>query len=524
MAIRFRPDERPSNNNTPRGGGGNRGGGGGGGRVLMAVLMFVFRYPKIGIPLLLVGGAVYFFMSGGINLGGNTAQQNQDQQYSMGGNIDQERYSQYKVFASLSSSSPKYNLPTSASLRRFAPTPRNQGQQGSCVGWASSYAARTILEAVRTGNNPNNLAYSPSFLYNQIGVANCQGAFTGEALEHMKTKGLIELSKFPYDPNSCNKKPNQQELREAMNNRIKGYNRLTKTGRNYDVDLEAVKQNIAQGAPVIIAAKVPNSFQNMVGKKLWQPTNAERRQVDRLGGHAMCVIGYDNQQEVFEIQNSWGTEWGDNGFVFVKYSDFKTFCREAYGVFPEQKASTAAATEIAIECGIYSPDRKNGFDLRQIRGNLFETTSPIKKGTPFKVEITNSLECFTYVFSKEVDKGSQQGAAIKVFPPSNDYSAYLGIVGTRLFPRDGVLEADNAGNRDYMAIVYSKKELNPDQIRQSIDRAGRGDFYENVMAALGSRTFGTLSYTKTSGNSIAFKQRMSPNQDVAVVVIAMDKQ
>lgn len=518
MAIRFRPDERPSNNNNPRGGG--KPGGKINGRVIMAVLLFVFRYPKIGIPLLLVGGAVYFFMGGGFNLGNTTA----DQRYAMGGNIDPERYGQYKVFAALSSSSPKYKLPVSASLRRFAPTPRNQGHQGSCVGWASSYAARTILEAVRTGENPNKIAYSPSFLYNQIGVTNCQGAFTGQALEHMKNKGLIEFSKFPYNPNSCSKKPNQQELREALNNRIKGYNRLTKTGRNYDVDLEAVKQNIAQGAPVIIAAKVPNSFQNMIGKKLWRPTNAERRQVDRLGGHAMCLIGYDNNQEVFEIQNSWGTEWGDNGFVFVKYDDFKTFCREAYGVFPEQKASTATATEIAIECGIYSPDRKNGFELRQIRNNLFEVTNPIKKGTPFKVEITNSIECFTYVFSKEVDQGGRQGAAIKVFPPSNDYSAYLGIVGTRLFPREGVLEADQEGNRDYMAIVYSKKELDPDQIRQRIDQAGRGDFYENVMAALGNRAFGTLNYTKTSGNTIAFQQRITPNQDLAVVVIAMNKQ
>jgi hypothetical protein len=93
-----------------------------------------------------------------------------------------------------------------------------------------------------------------------------------------------------------------------------------------------------------------------------------------------------------------------------------------------------------------------------------------------------------------------------------------------LFPREGVLEADKAGNRDYMALVYSKSELDPDQIRQRIDQAGRGDFYENVMAALGNRAFSTLNYTKTSGNSIGFQQRISNNQDIAVVVIAMDKQ
>lgn len=523
MAIRFRPDQDPNDRqHNPRGGGNRRGGGGNRNNIILAIVMFAFRYPKVAIPLLIIAGAIYLF-SNGLPLGGNSAPA-AITEYGTGGTLDPERYGQSKVFASLSSSSNKYDIPRQVSLRRFAPTPLNQGKQGSCVGWASAYAGRTILEAVRTGNPPNNVAYSPAFIYNQIGMRNCQGAFTGEALEFMKQRGLVEFAQFPYDPNSCSRRPTQQQINQARNHRIKGYNRLTKTGRDYDVDLEAVKQNIAQGAPVIIAAKVPYSFQDMIGKKVWRPTNAERRQVDRLGGHAMCLIGYDNDKELFEIQNSWGTQWGDNGFVFVTYKDFKIFCREAYGVFPEQRASTAAATDLAIELGLYNPDQKNAFQLRQVRDNLFETSAPIPKGTPFKVELTNSLECFAYVFSKEVDQGNQQGAAIKVFPPSSQYSSYLGIKGTRLFPREGALYADNEGNRDMMAVVLSKKELNPDQIRQAIDRAGRGSFYDNVRAALGNRAFATLNYSRSSGASIAFRQTINNQQDIAVVVIAIDKQ
>ncbi|MEH0069911.1 hypothetical protein V6L77_05615 [Pannonibacter sp. Pt2-lr] len=40
-------------------------------------------------------------------------------------------------------------LPPRVSLKAFAPTPGDQGQQGSCVGWASAYAARTLSEARR---------------------------------------------------------------------------------------------------------------------------------------------------------------------------------------------------------------------------------------------------------------------------------------------------------------------------------------------------------------------------------------
>lgn len=521
MAIRFRPDNENNggNNNDNRGGGG---GGRNNSAIIMAIIMFAFRYPKFAVPIIIIGAIAFFVLGPGIATNNNN--NNAQNIYNMGCEISQEKYDESKVFAALSSSSSKYSIPAKVSLRQYAPRPLNQGTQGSCVGWASAYAARTILESASTGAKPNQIAYSPSFLYNQIGIRGCQGAYTGEALEHMKQKGLLAFSKFPYKENSCTQKPTQAQLQEAMQHRIRGYNRLTKTGRNYDVDLEAVKQNIAQGAPVIIAAKVPYSFQDMMGKKVWNPKSSEKRNVNNLGGHAMCLIGYDDTKKQFEIQNSWGTEWGDNGFVFVSYNDFKIFCREAYGVFPHQKAKTASKTDFAIECGLYDVANGATLNLRNVRDNLFETTSPIKIGTELKIEITNSLECFTYVFSKEADNRNQQGNALKIFPPSDKYSSYMGIVGTRLFPRNGKFFADDEGNRDFMAIVYSKNELNPDQIRQRIDNAGKGNFYDNVMTAVGNRAFQTLNYKSKSGNLVSFKQSANAKQDVAVVVIALDKE
>jgi len=515
MAIRLRPDDNGGgnfNNDNNRGG---RGGGNGGAAIIMAILMLVFRYPKYSIPIILIGGFIYFMTVD------NDSASSKDDIFSMGCDIDQEKYDKTLVYPALAASSSKYSIPSKASLRKFAPERRNQGQQGSCVGWASAYAARTILESVATGSNPNSTTYSPSFLYNQIGLRGCQGAYTGEALEHMKRKGLLHFSKFPYDPNSCTKQPSSSQLQEAMRHRIRGYNRLTQSGRNYDVDLEAVKQNIAQGAPVIIAMKVPYSFQDMIGKKVWKPTRSEARRVNSHGGHAMCLVGFDDNKQMFEIMNSWGSDWGDRGFVWVAYDDFKTFCREAYGVFPHGKAKTASATEFAIDCGLMLSKSQRNVPIRRVRGNLFETTSPMTKNTGFKLEITNSLECYAYVFSKEAD--ADGGAALTVFPPSPKYSTFLGIIGTRLFPRTQEFYPDDRGDKDYMAIVFSKKELNPEEIRQGIDNANRGNFYDNVMAAVGSRAFKQLNY-KNKSNLVSFEQKANSRQDVAVVVIAVDKQ
>ena len=96
-------------------------------------------------------------------------------------------------------------------------------------------------------------------------------------------------------------------------------------------------------APVVIGAMVGGSFmQGMMGQKVWHPTASDRNQVG-FGGHAMCVIGYNDRVEggAFEIMNSWGPEWGQNGLAFIRYGDFKEFVREAYGIDPLPKKGAA---------------------------------------------------------------------------------------------------------------------------------------------------------------------------------------
>ena len=234
----------------------------------------------------------------------------------------------------------------------------------------------------------------------------------------------------------------------------------------------------------------------------------------------MCLIGYDDKRQMFEVMNSWGEEWGDRGFVFIPYQYFKEFCREAYGVFPHGKAKTASATEFAINCGLFNTKTKQPIPVQRVRANLFETTNPIPKNTGFKLEITNSIECYAYVFSKETE--ADGGKALTVFPPSRKYSTFLGIVGTRHFPEGGELYPDERGEKDYMAILYSKRELNPEQVRQRIDDANKGNFYDDVMNAVGSSAFQQLNFANQPG-LISFKESTKGQEEIAVVVIAVAK-
>ena len=48
----------------------------------------------------------------------------------------------------------------------------------------------------------------------------------------------------------------------------------------------------------------------------------------------MTIVGYDDYKfgGAFQIMNSWGTSFGDNGYVWIKYKDFTNVVSEAWKI------------------------------------------------------------------------------------------------------------------------------------------------------------------------------------------------
>jgi len=40
-----------------------------------------------------------------------------------------------------------------------------------------------------------------------------------------------------------------------------------------------------------------------------------------LGGHCITIVGYDDAKGAWKLRNSWGTNWGMNGYCWIKYGD-----------------------------------------------------------------------------------------------------------------------------------------------------------------------------------------------------------
>ncbi|MGD0958519.1 MAG: C1 family peptidase [Methylomonas sp.] len=207
-------------------------------------------------------------------------------------------------------------------LSPYFPKPGNQGKQGSCVAWATAYAARSYLEARRIGRSPGNpeRIFSPSFIFNQMRVSSCDdGGSISEALGLMKNSGVASLAEFPYIEGNCSRLPNQQVLSDASRFRIKNWKKI-------DIDrLDDIKGQIYAGNPVIFGMFVSDSFENLRQNQLYDDLSSPRS-----GGHAMVLVGYSEPKQAFKLINSWGGEWGDDGFGWVSYRAFKKWTQNAF--------------------------------------------------------------------------------------------------------------------------------------------------------------------------------------------------
>ncbi len=448
MPIRIERD-RSSGGYSP-GSGRGRGGGGGGGSLIQFIPMLIGlfgRNPKM-LILLVVGGAIWYFVGGKgcASMTSDTPAETTEGSFSMGADFDEKKYSATEIYEPLADNK-RNPMPEAVSLLKYAPQPMNQGQQGSCVAWASAYAARSIMEARESGSNPQSTRFSPAFLYNQIALQGCQGAYLPEAMKVMKGAGLAPYEDMQYSDQDCSQKPSDMALRNASEFKIEGYQRLTLGDDPKSVDILAIKQNIAQGAPVVIGMMVGGSFmKDMVGKETWIPVESDFS-MSGFGGHAMCVIGYDDYKfgnhGGFQIMNSWGQEWGNKGVAWIPYDIFVggDFVKEAYGLYPMGNADAPK---------------------------------------------TNTLECYVYIFGQETS-----GSSYVLFPYTKKHSPFCGITGTRLFPSDHSLYPDDVGTVDYFAVLISQSVIDYDAFSQQISASAGSTLAEKLQRAIGNNAVNT---------------------------------
>ncbi len=197
-------------------------------------------------------------------------------------------------------------------MRLDMPVPGDQGRQPSCSAWAIVYGAGNYYMHLATGksyNDSENL--SPAFIFNQLPKGTGGATAFIDNLELFKAEGACSLKSMPYHADDYSIQPDSAQRLNAAKNKINGWRKIDPH------DFALLKKTIFQRKPVIIFIATDEGFNKITTPFIWK---------DRCGNlgpvHAMVIAGYDDSRNAFLVMNSWGTSWGDKGFVWIDYQFF----------------------------------------------------------------------------------------------------------------------------------------------------------------------------------------------------------
>ena len=181
---------------------------------------------------------------------------------------------------------------------------RDQKTCGACVAFATWAVLESRAKWIQ--GNPNlSMDLSEAHLFFCGAGAACEKGWDIEgALEFCRNFGVGEEAQFPYKPK--NLPCNQIEPMVKVS--------------SWDCKFcsEARKKSFAENGPVIAGMQV---FEDIYFYRsgIYRKVAGKFRRL-----HAVAVIGYDDQQKCWIVKNSWGTGWGEKGFMRIAYEELNT--------------------------------------------------------------------------------------------------------------------------------------------------------------------------------------------------------
>jgi C1A family cysteine protease len=203
------------------------------------------------------------------------------------------------------------NLPTKHLIWN-RPTVRHQQSIGSCASHAVIRAYEILLKYQhkdRYIEGSEMFHYYMARKYENETFPQDNGMTMMDAVKTLHKHGMGLEMLWPYDVVKYNTEPPYLTRVIAQIYKTRRYERIFL--------LDSIKQSLRENIPVVCGVWVDNNYYNLSrGNYLWKPLQK------KLGGHAQIIIGYDDIEGVFILENSWGEDWGHNGTCKIKYEDF----------------------------------------------------------------------------------------------------------------------------------------------------------------------------------------------------------
>jgi C1A family cysteine protease len=221
-------------------------------------------------------------------------------------------------------------LPSSVDLREWCSAIEDQGRLGSCT----AHAGVGILEYYERRSFGRHIDASRLFLYkvtrNLMKMKGDTGAYLRTTMGAMVLFGVPPEDYWSYtdEEKRFDQEPPSFCYAFAQNYQTVKYFRHDPPGINAEEILKKVKTYLAASHPAMFGFTIYNSVEQAEKTgRIPFPSSKERIE----GGHAVAAVGYDDKMKIKNkygkiettgallIRNSWGKEWGEEGYGWLPY-------------------------------------------------------------------------------------------------------------------------------------------------------------------------------------------------------------
>lgn len=401
------------------------------------------------------------------------------------------------------------SMPQQFSLKQFCPKPLSQLDLPTSSGWAVSYAAFTIIKAEQnqwTGDEITRNASAPMYPYYKAlsTVGNNPDDVTlSRVIDALKTYGTPSYVELP---SRGPRVVSQSLIDKASVNRISEYARLFDKYDPASKKVTAIKTTLNEQLPVIVSMHIPNSF--FYAKEFWKPREEFSKDIP---GHALTVVGYDDTKYggAFEVMNSWGTDWGNDGFMWIPYDDFIEFTEEAYDIYLIPGKSSGVELGGGIDLTLVQG--QSPMEIEQLSPGYYKIAKSYPSGTQFTIKINNDSPAFIYAFGSDLTE-----EIVPFFPPTYTSAALSKATSFYIPDANTPIEIYGEAGTDYLCVLFSKEDLDITSIFDTMI-ATSGDFKHKVTTALNNNLVDP-SEIRFEPKEVKFKMKES-NKAVVVLIV-----
>jgi len=179
---------------------------------------------------------------------------------------------------------------------------KNQGQCGSC--WAFSTTGSTEgVTFIKTGKLPSASEQQLVDCSGSYGNYGCDGGLMDSAFQYIiANKGIDSESSYPYTAQDGTCAFNPANVVATLT-----------SYRDVTSQSEPALQSSITARPTSVAIDASHSSFQFYQSGVYYEPSCSPTQLD----HGVLAVGYDTSAGYYIVKNSWGTDWGNQGYIWM---------------------------------------------------------------------------------------------------------------------------------------------------------------------------------------------------------------